>query len=71
MTVEEYKQMKQIDNAMLWYDMHELLDEDIGPKPEVHIEISYEWRPFAEVEKEYLALYREHAAGLSTGEASA
>ena len=69
--VEEYKQMKQIDIAMLWYDMHELLDEDIGPKPEVHIEISYEWRPFAEVEKEYLALYREHAAGLSTGEASA
>ncbi len=50
--------MKHIDNAMLWYDMHELLNEDIGPKPEIHIEISYEWRPFQEVEKEYLEIYR-------------
>ena len=58
LTEEEYRKMKHIDNAMLWYDMHELLNEDIGPKPEIHIEISYEWRPFQEVEKEYLEIYR-------------
>lgn len=63
LTAEEYRQMKQIDNAMLWYDLHELLGEDIGPKSEVHIKISYEWRPFAEVEREYLALYRKHSVG--------
>ena len=57
LTEEEYLQMKRIDNAMLWYDMHELLNEDIGPKPEIHIEISYGWRPFQEVEKEYLGIY--------------
>lgn len=35
-----------------------LLNEDIGPNPEIHIDISYEWRPFQEVEKEYLEIYR-------------
>ena len=58
LTEEEYRQMKQIDNAMLWYDMHELLNEDIGPKPEIHIKTSYAWRPFQEVEKEYMNIYQ-------------
>ena len=60
LTEEEYWQMKQIDNAMLWYDMHELLNENIGPKPQVHIEISYAWRPFYDVESEYLKIYKMH-----------
>ena len=71
LTAEEYKQMKQIDNAMLWCDMHELLGEDIGPEPEVHIKIFYGWRPFAEVEKEYMTLYREYADRISAVGASA
>lgn len=61
LTEEEYRQMKQIDNVMLWYDMHELLNEDIGSKLEIHIRISYAWRPFQDVEKEYLKIYRAYA----------
>ncbi len=62
LTEEEQKSIKEIDDSMLWYDMKELLNEDIGPKPEVHIAISYKWKPFEEVEKEYLNIFHRYAA---------
>ena len=63
LSADEYKVMKRIDNTMLWYDMHELLNEEIGPRPEVHIELPYAWRPFTDVEHEYLELFQKFYSG--------
>lgn len=59
---EEQRQLKEIDDAMLWYDLKFLLGgENIGGEPKVHVRIDYTVRPFAEVEKEYLELYARYA----------
>ncbi len=58
LTEEEQKQLKEIDDAMLWYDLENLLDEtQFGEIPELHIELDYAVRPFQDVEKEYLELF--------------
>lgn len=62
---EEQKQLKEIDNAMLWYDLKELLGEpQISEKPEIHIELDYKVRPFKEVEEEYLSIYEKYICGV-------
>ena len=58
LTPAEQLQMKEIDDAMLWYDLKELLDETpLGEPPELHSDLDYSVRPFQDVEKEYLELY--------------
>lgn len=55
---EEQKRIKEIDNDLLYYDLLVLLNEKTkGPAPVLHIELSYEVRPFAEVEQQYLELF--------------
>ena len=55
---EEQIQLKEIDRAMLWYDLKRLLKEpQSGEAPQLHIELNYKVRSFSEVEKEYLALF--------------
>lgn len=55
---EEQRQLKEIDDAMLWYDLENLLDEmQFGEIPELHIDLDYAFRPFQDVEKEYLDLF--------------
>jgi len=55
---EEHKQMKEIDNAMLWYDLSYLLHEtQPGEKPELYINLDYAVRPFKDVEKEYMDMF--------------
>ena len=55
----EQEILKDIDNAMLWYDLTYLLREKQPlPKPQVHDEPDYTVRPFADVEEEYLQIYR-------------
>ena len=55
---DEQRQLKEIDDAMLWYDLENLLDEmQYGEIPEIHIDIDYIVRPFQDVEKEYLDLF--------------
>lgn len=55
---EEHRQLKEIDNAMLWYDLTNLLSEKkIGEKPKIHIDMDYTVRPFKEVEEEYLKMF--------------
>lgn len=57
----EKKLLKEIDDAMLWYDLKYLLDgENIGPQPKIHVTVNYAFRSFEEVEKEYLELYRKY-----------
>lgn len=58
LTEEEQMQLKCIDDALLWYDLKELLREPSGDAaPEIHIELDYRFRSFDVVEKEYLMLY--------------
>ena len=58
LTPEEQEQLKEIDDAMLWYDLEKLLDEkQNGEAPELHIAPDYSVRSFRDVEKEYLELF--------------
>ncbi len=63
LTAEEQAQLKEIDQALLWYDLEHLLGEPHHPNaPELHISIDYSSRPFASVEEEYLAIFSRYAA---------
>lgn len=61
---EEKKLLRAIDDDMLYYDMEVLLgvpqDE---PAPELKTVISYEVRPFEDVEREYLEVFYRYAPG--------
>lgn len=58
LTEEEEKQVKQIDNDMLYYDLLYLLGEKTGPEaPVMATDFSYEVLPFAQVESRYLELF--------------
>ena len=60
LTQEEQKCLQEIDDAMLWYDLENLLDEtQFGEIPELHIDLDYSVRPFQDVEKEYLESFPE------------
>ncbi len=68
LSVEEHLTLKEIDDAMLWYDMKHLLEElSFVEKPGIHIRPDYEVRPFVDVEQEYLELFEQFygALGLS------
>ena len=57
---EEQSQLKEIDDAMLWYDLEYLLGEkQYGEIPQLHIDPDYSVRPFQDVEKEYLELFHQ------------
>lgn len=59
---EEQIQLKEIDRAMLWYDLKRLLKEpQSGEAPQLHMELNYKVRSFSEVEKEYLALFARYS----------
>ena len=59
---EEARVLKEIDDAMLWYDLKNLLDEaQEGKAPKIHIELTREVRAFAEVEKEYLEMFYRYS----------
>lgn len=65
LTAEEKKQLKEIDNAVLWYDLKELLGEaQTEKKPEINVEMDYTVRSFQEVEEEYLAIYKKYFSQL-------
>ena len=56
---EEADIVKEIDDIMLWHDLKTLLNEVQSPPPgELLTELSYEVRPFEDVEREYLELFR-------------
>ena len=58
---EEQQILKEIDDDLLYFDLTELLQEPVsGPAPELHIDLSYEFRPFAEVERQYLDLFSKY-----------
>lgn len=62
LTDEEKRQVQEIDDAMLWYDLENLLDEpQLGETPKLHIDLDYTVRPFLDVEKEYLELFYRYS----------
>lgn len=58
-TEAEWNEVRKIDKAYLWYDMHELLEPIEGEKPDLHVIPDYTVRPFKEVEEEYLQIFRD------------
>ncbi len=61
LTAEEQAQLKEIDKALLWYDLEHLLGQPHRTDaPELHITIDYSARSFASVEEEYLALFSKY-----------
>ena len=58
LTQEEESRLREIDDCMLWYDLEYLLGErQSGEVPPLHIDLDYSFRPFADVEEEYLKLF--------------
>jgi hypothetical protein len=58
----EAKELKKIDDSVLYYDMINLLNEpQDGPAPDLHVNPDYTVRPFIEVENEYLKLFNIYA----------
>ncbi len=58
LTEEEAELVKEVDDAMLWFDLKYLLNEEMAqPEPLVHIKIDYSFVPFKEVEEKYLELF--------------
>ena len=62
LTAEEQVQLKAIDDALLWYDLTILLGERPGGEaPKLKVMPDYAVRPFAEVEQEYLEMFRKYS----------
>ena len=62
---EEAVQLKEIDKALLAYDLSELLGEPYdGEMPKLHIELDYTFKPFEAVEHEYLEIFRQYSKRL-------
>ena len=58
---QEEKLIKEIDDAVLWYDMKYLLGEDSeGDKPKTHMVPDYTMRAFKDVEQEYLSIFEKY-----------
>ena len=61
LTPEEQLLVKNIDHALLYYDLKELLNEcSCETAPELLISLNYEFIPFSQVENEYLELFYRH-----------
>ena len=67
-TAEENEIVRAIDDVMLYYDLHTLLRMEEEERPEVNIYLSYEVKPFRDVEDEYLELFGELSRKLQAGE---
>ena len=56
---EEQRMVREIDDGALYYDLRELLhNEQSEQDPQFHVIPAYDFRPFQEVEEEYLELFR-------------
>ena len=61
LTSAEEKQLKEIDDALLWYDLKELLHgTQEGEEPALLVKPDYTFRPFEEVEREYLEMFARY-----------
>lgn len=56
LTLEEARQVDEIDHALLNYDLRYLLNMDVE-LPEIHIQLEYTFEPFEESKENYIALF--------------
>lgn len=60
LTAEETAQLQTIDDDLLWYDLRDLLrDPPEGPAPVVKSALPRGFVPFEEIERAYLALFKD------------
>ena len=58
LTEEENVKLQEIDDDLLYFDLRDLLNEKCETdEPLMHIDMTYVFQPFEEVEKEYLDLF--------------
>lgn len=62
-TLEEAAEVEQIDRALMYSDLHHLMDHPENRDQEGTLlrPVDYRMRPFGEVEQEYLAWYRKYS----------
>lgn len=61
LTEEEEAKIKKIDDALLYFDLKELLGETPdGSEPEIEIALSYQAQPFEETERQYWELFERY-----------
>lgn len=61
LTEEEQRQVKEIDDDILYYDMIELLNvPQEGPAPKMHIEVDFGVQPFEDIEHAYIEIYKKY-----------
>lgn len=61
LTEEEQKQVKAIDDDLLYFDLKVLLGETpAGSEPELKIELDYTVQPFEKTEEQYLKIYEKY-----------
>ena len=52
LTTAEIRELKEIDDALLWHDLETLLAEmQHGPMPDLHIKIDFSFQPFKDVNR--------------------
>lgn len=62
LTEKELERVKEIDDAMLWYDLDQLLGEkQATAPPKLCIKLDYTLRPFKETEQEYQQLFCKYS----------
>lgn len=63
LTREEAAEVEQIDRALMFSDLHHLMDHPENREREgtLHLTVDYQVRPFADVEREYLDWYRRYS----------
>ena len=63
LTREEAAEVEQIDRALMFSDLHHLMDHPENREQEgtLHLTVDYQVRPFADVEREYLDWYRRYS----------
>ena len=58
---DELRQVKTIDDDLLYYDLKVLLGEPpAGDEPSLKIELDYTVQPFQKIEKQYVELYERY-----------
>ena len=75
LTKEEEQAVREIDDGALYYDLRELIhNEQSGTEPQFHVIPDYSFRPFHEVEQEFLDWFYDYyrkVCGTGSGDGTA
>ena len=61
LTIEEQQIVREIDDALLYYEFYHYMGEHLQKTPPLLVSRPiFTWRPFLEVEREYLQIFQEN-----------